>query len=118
MRPPSIWLNRAEVDVSTRARNEPRAMPVRASWETTALRLDVVPPREKAQLTVPLAVTRTALGTELEATVWTAPLRIVVAMLVNAVPLTVPRSTVSFDNATPLLVALCVTARVTSPLEP
>jgi hypothetical protein len=72
----------------------------------------------KRKLTVPPAVTRTALGTDVEVTVWMAPLLIGVAIVVKVVPLSVPRSTVSLEKGTLLRVALFWTATTTAPLDP
>src|SRR5438270_12230848 len=55
----------------------------------------------KKKLTAPAALTRTAFGTDVDVTVWMAPLRIGVAMVVNVLPLSVPRSTVRLGNGTP-----------------
>src|SRR5438105_942400 len=106
------------VEVFTRARNDPREIPVMADCEATALRVVVLPPGAKAKFTVPEAVTRTALGTEVDVTVWMAPFWTDVAMLVKVPPLAVPRSTVSLENWTLLRVALPWTARVTAPEAP
>src|SRR5947209_18068017 len=72
----------------------------------------------KRKLTVPPAVTRTAFGTDVELTVWIAPLRTGVPMVVNVVPLNVPRSTVSLAKGRLLGVAAIWAAATLAPGDP